>query len=209
MLGKHFWTDDARAKVEAAVRAVESQTSVEVVVAVRPSSGTYRHTDYLVGGFVAMTVLCVFLYHPEPFDWTYLPLEVLASALFGVLVSAWFDPLRRLLTSRTLMSDNATARARSFFVEQQLSRTRDRTGVLVFLSVFERRVVVVCDIGVDEAALGTAFADAKRKLERAVGGFGGGVDAFVPALLSLGPIFAGALPRRADDVNELPDAVGT
>lgn len=204
MLGKHLWSDDARRRVEEAVKEVEAQTSVEVVVAVRPASGSYRHTDYLVGAFVAMVVLCVFLYHPDPFDWTYLPLEVAASFAFGAVTSALFDPLRRLLTSRRLMDEYAEAKARSFFVEQGLSRTRDRTAVLLFVSVFERRVVVVCDLGVDEVALGAPFADAKRLLERDVGR----VDAFVRALSALGPIFATRLPRRADDTNELPDAVG-
>lgn len=204
MLGRHLWSDDARLRVEAAVKAVEAQTSVEVVVAVRPSSGSYRHTDYLVGAVVAMALLCTFLYHPEPFDWTYLPLEVTAAFAFGATACALFDPLRRLLTSRRLMNEYAEAQARSFFVEQRLTRTRDRTAVLLFVSVFERRVVVVCDLGVDERALGAPFADAKRALERDVGR----VDSFVRAVASLGPIFAAHLPRRADDTNELSDAVG-
>ncbi len=203
MMGNHFWSDEARRRVEAAVKEVEAKTSVEVVVAVRPSSGSYRHTDYLVGAAVGMVLLCVFLYHPDPFDWTYLPLEVSAAFAFGTITSALFDPLRRALTSRRLMNDYAEAKARSFFVEQRLTRTRDRTAVLLFVSVFEKRVVVVCDLGVDEQALGAPFADAKRSLERGVGR----VDSFVGALTSLGPIFAAHLPRRADDTNELSDAV--
>ncbi len=203
MFGNHLWTEGARRDVEAAVKAVEAQTSVEVVVAVRPASGSYRHTDYLVGSVTALLLLCVFLYHPAPFDWTYLPLEITAGYLFGAGASALLDPVRRLLTSRRLMNEYAEAKARAFFVEQRLTCTRDRTAVLVFVSVFERRVVVVCDVGVDERALGAPFADAKRLLERGVGS----APALVRAIEALGPIFAAALPRRADDVNELPDAV--
>lgn len=201
-----FFAADAKARVAAAIAELERQTSAEVVVALRRRSGHYRHTDFLVGGLLALALLCVFLYHPEPFDYTYLPLELLVVFAFGALISAYFPPLRRLLTSRRLMAECVRVAARAAFVDLGISKTRDRTGVLVYLSILERRVEVVTDIGVKEEALGAEWATAKAKLVDALAR-PGTLDGLLGALQGLTPALAAALPRAADDVNELADEV--
>jgi putative membrane protein len=205
MSHRSFFTEDARSRVAAAVAEVEGQTSAEIIVALRKSSGHYRHTDYLVGILLATASLLIFLFYPEPFDVDAYPIEAAAFFAFGCVTSAFLPPLRRALTSRRLMEQGTRTAARAAFVELGVSRTRGRTGVLVFVSMFERRVEVVADIGVDEAALVPAFRDALQKLERAVRE--GEIDRFLDGLRSMGPALACALPRAADDINELPDEV--
>ena len=77
-----------RDAVAAAVSSVEQRTSAEIVIAVRPTSGSYRHVDFAVGNGAALLALCLFLYHPRPFDFTLLPLELGASFAFGALLCA-------------------------------------------------------------------------------------------------------------------------
>ena len=99
------------------------------------------------------------------------------------------------------ISARLRAAAREAFVDQGVSRTRRRTGILVYVSTFERRVEIVADIRVD-----TKLVDAEvRALAEAVA-HGPDLDAFVEALRRFGPALARALPRGADQVNELPDA---
>ncbi|HEU4536317.1 MAG TPA: hypothetical protein VFS00_19465 [Polyangiaceae bacterium] len=206
MSGRTFFEAKARERVGEAVRAIELETSAEVVVALRPASGHYRHTDYLVGAIVALALLCVFLYHPEPFAYDFLPLELAAAFGLGALGSAYFGPLRRALTSRALRAASVRRAAREAFVDLGVSRTRARTGVLVYVSMFERRVEVVPDVGVDAGALEAAARQAQAALE---GGPGRGpsFERFVAALRRFGPARAAALPREDDDVNELGDEV--
>ncbi len=106
------------------------------------------------------------------------------------------------------MRTNVAVLARSTFIELKVDRTSGRTCLLVFVSTFERRVEVVPDAGVDPAVLGPAFADAVRALEVTVRG-PRSFPRFLDALRALGPILAKALPRMADDVNELPDEPST
>jgi putative membrane protein len=204
-MGNLSFTDkDAKTEVASAIRAIESATSAEVVVAVRARSGHYRHTDYLVGFAMSFAALLVFLFDSHEFDIDWMPVDTLVAFALGTLLSAGLPPLRRVLTSRKLMRANVATAARAAFVELKISRTSGRSGILVFVSKFERRVEVVPDIGVDPAVLGAPFADAVGALDAALRARGS-FPKFLEALRSLGPVLGKALPRMADDVNELPD----
>jgi putative membrane protein len=199
-----FSDKNAKAEVASAIREVESATSAEVVVAVRPRSGHYRHTDYLVGFASAFAALIVFLFDAHEFDIDWMPIDTLVAFVLGTVLCANAPPLRRALTSPKLMRSNVSTAARAAFVDLKIANTRARSGLLVFVSMFERRVEVVTDSGIDRAALGQSFADAVAALESALRR-GPSFLRFTTALRSLGPILASALPRQADDVNELPD----
>jgi putative membrane protein len=203
-----FTDKAAKGDVAAAIRDVEAVTSAEVVVAVRPRAGHYRHTDYLVGFALSFAALLVFLFDAHEFDIDWMPVDSLVAFVLGTLLSASVAPLRRALTSRKLMRSNVTTAARAAFVDLKITSTRARSGLLVFVSMFERRVEVVTDIGIDRVVLGPAFADAVAALESALRR-GPSFAGFTAALRSLGPILAGALPKQADDVNELPDEPST
>jgi putative membrane protein len=199
-----FTGHTAQKEVAAAIREIEQTTSAEIVVAVRPSAGFYRHTDYLVGFALSFAALLVFLFDPHEFSIAWMPVDTLAAFVVGTLLSAGVPPLRRALTSRKLMANHVRTAARASFVDLGISRTSGRSGILVFASMFERQVEVVTDIGIDRAVLGTSFEDGIASLKRAVRR-GPNFPAFVSALRALGPILANALPRLATDVNELPD----
>ena len=200
-----FFADDAKKRAAAAVRAVEAQTSAEIVVAVRRVSGEYRATDYAVG-FIAMGVVVAYmLLAPQVFTLGHMALEGVAAFAVGALLSAFVPPLRRLLLRDRTLAANVERAARATFYDLGISRTSGRNGILVFVSAFERRVAIVPDIGVDPEALGAGYQDACRAIEAAVGAMA--LEAFASAVESLGPALADAMPRQEDDVNELPDEV--
>src|SRR5215470_4610706 len=94
-----FTGQTAKAEVSAAIRAIESATSAEVVVAVRPASGHYRHTDYLVGFAFSFAALLVFLFDPEhEFSLEWMPVDTLVAFAIGTVLSAGLSPVRRFLT---------------------------------------------------------------------------------------------------------------
>jgi putative membrane protein len=201
-----FFAPDAAARVRDAVAAVEQQSSAEIVVALRHSSGHYRHADYLVGALVVFALLCLFLYHPEPFDFTWLPLELLAGFLVGAFASSQLPPLRRLLTAQKVLDQSTHNAARALFVDQKITRTSGRTGVLVYLSMLERKVEIVADLGVEDEVLGAPWKAARAALERTLTE-DPSLDRLIASLRALGPALAEKLPRAADDVNELSDEV--
>ena len=203
---KSFFGDEASRRVAGAIRELERSSSAEVVVAVRASSGHYRHVDYLVGALLLFAGLLVFIFHPAPFRIDVFPLEALALFVGGALLSAWLPPLRRALASPRLLADNVRTAARAAFVELGIGSTSARTGLLVFVSTLERRVEVVADTGVIRAARGPDWNGAIARLAQAVES-DPELGRFVDALGGLGQVLERALPARPDDVNELPDQV--
>ncbi|MBL9024488.1 MAG: hypothetical protein JNL21_19995 [Myxococcales bacterium] len=204
-MGAHeFFLDPAKKAIRDAVARVERQTSAEVVVSIRRQSGSYRHADTLWGIALSFVLLCVFLYHPEPFDFTYLPVELAVAFALGSVLSASFVPLRRAFVSRTLREENAKRAAKAAFVDLGISRTRSRAGILVFVAAFEERVEVIADVGIHPKKLGPAWEEALQKLDRAFR-LDGSLELFLGAVEALGPVLAKEHPRAHDDENELSD----
>jgi putative membrane protein len=135
-----------------------------------------------------------------------MPLDVAIAFAFGFAFSAFFPLVRRFFTSRALMEENVRTAARAAFVDLGISKTRNRNGILVFVSALEMRVEVVPDIGVDTPKISAAWTDALHGFANSMK-FRPRLDLFLTALRSLGPVLAGPMPRKADDVNELPDEV--
>lgn len=192
-----FFDASAKERVTNAVRAAESDTSAQIVVCVRPSCADYRVVDVGFGILLATALLCLFLYYPAPFGFTFLPLELSAVFVIGMLLSLGVPPLKRRFVTRRATERALRRAACEAFVDARVHTNRRRTGVLVLVSAFEQKVEIVRDIGV------TAPLDASA-LERAVRRHD--VEGFARALVSLGSELAKVLPRAADDTNELPDA---
>lgn len=114
--------------------------------------------------------------------------------------------MRHLLTQKKWLDDAVECAARAAFVEQGVFRTQGRTGILVYISLFERRVALVGDVAIEEANLGEALANAKTNFQAALVAKDSLV-ATTDALRKLGEALSEALPRSNDDVNELADEV--
>ena len=200
-----FFRDAAKQSTARSVKSVEAQTSAEVVVAVRRRSGDYRVAAYHFGFFVGGAVVLYLLVAPQVFSVGDIALDGALGFGLGVALAYNVSALLRLLVREGPLAKSVATAARAAFFDLGISRTSGRNGVLVFVSTFEQRALVLADIGFDAAALGpqwsarcAALSDAVKQRDLA---------AFERALESLGPVLGAAMPRSADDVNELPDEV--
>jgi putative membrane protein len=71
-----------------------------------------------------------------------------AGAGLGYLLAA-VPAVRRWLVGAETMDLRVRRRAAVAFLEEELFATRERTGILLFLSLFEHRVVVMGDSGIN------------------------------------------------------------
>jgi putative membrane protein len=205
-MSRAFFDANAKAETLAAIKAIEAQTSAEVVVAVRPYSGSYRAADFLFGSLCAWAALVFLLFAPYPFAVASMPVDVVIVFLLGALVSARTTWLRLVLTRRSVRQRAVGTEARATFVELGIDKTQRRAGVLVFVSMLEKTVAIVPDVAVERASLGEAWKRARAELEgvlvpRAE------LPRFLGALRAMAPALAEGLPHREGDVNELPDEV--
>ncbi len=198
---EEFFSKESRARAKKAVETIESQTAGEIVVVVRKRCGSYREAE-LIGALVAgFSMLLWVLFHPSPYTTAGIPLRVLIAGGVGAALVSWLSPVKRAIVSKEKRREAARAAARTSFVDLGVTKTKGRTGVLVLVAAFEKRAEIVCDIGVDAAVVSAAAAQMQEAVERF------DFDAFIKALESMGPPLGKALPRQADDANELPDEV--
>jgi putative membrane protein len=203
MGARTFLTAEARQRAGAAVKAVEARTSAEIVVAVRWRSAHYRGVCYLFGLLCTFAATLYMYLSPTVFHVSAIPLEMLLTFGVGFAVSSAVTPLRRLLTLPRQRAAHVAAAARAAFYDLGLSRTSGRSGILVYLSLFERIVEILPDIGVDTRELGAGWADATARMRAALRRYDR--EALFAALETLGPVLGEVMPRSSDDVNELPD----
>ncbi|MEI7932992.1 MAG: TPM domain-containing protein, partial [Alphaproteobacteria bacterium] len=117
-------------------------------------------------------------------------------------------PFRRILTS----GPGSVTRVRRAALEQfealGLSHTRDKTGVLIFASLDDRRAEVLADSGIYEK---TAPKEWQGVADALVAGLARKqpADGFIAAIEAASEILARHFPRKEDDTNELPNGLVT
>jgi len=201
-----FLTDESKKALAEAVRAVESCSSAELVVAVRPRSGSYLHADLTFGILAGLATLAVLLYSRWEFALIWFLIDPLVVGALAGLAASRSAALRRTLTRRRTRRQRAETAARATFIERRIHGTAGRTGILLYVSVLEREAVVVVDVGVEALAATDAWRKAAGEIEEAVhsGADGTAVAARIRVLATL---LSSALERSATDVDELPNEV--
>ena len=203
MAGK-LGTREARAAIAGAVSAVEDRSGAEVVVAVRPAADAWRECEWLGGAIAAFATVLFTLLAPPEFDLFLIPVWVAAAFGIGAVLVHAVPSLKRVMLPRRRAAEAVARAARAAMVELGVTRTRERVGVLVFVSVLERRAEVLTDEGVDLSAAGPRWEAAVA----AVASAAGRLDAarLASAIAGLGPVLEDVVPRTENDVNELEDA---
>ena len=205
MSERRFLEASAKARTADTVRGVERATAVEVVVTVRHRAARHFLTSIVFGVGCAALGFLVMWFGPREYDVRTMPLDVAISLVLGVAVCAAMPGLRRVLTPKKSLRASAERAAKAAFTALGIDKTRGRTGLLVYVALFERTAVLVPDSGLAQPGLAVALAAVGEKLAGAVGHLD--LEGFLAALAGLGPTCAVTLPRQSDDENELCDDV--
>ncbi|MEO6259874.1 MAG: hypothetical protein ABIP63_05960 [Thermoanaerobaculia bacterium] len=191
------------ATIEGAIRAIEKESSAEVVVDVRWCSGSYAHADHRFAAMVAFAALLFVLFAPPIFAPWLVPFAVGLSYAAALVLSRSSDSIRRLLTTRRERLANTRMAAAAAFVEYGVAKTRQGSGVLVLFSRLERRIEIIGDRGVLDAVPVLEWNQMMASSGRVAAGF----EELAATLEQLQPLLTRCLPVGADDVNELLDGV--
>jgi uncharacterized membrane protein len=192
------------ADFQQSISTIEGVSAAEVVVAVRRRSHEYRNANLIVGALVAFAALCAMLFVDRAFSLAAILFDpFLAGIVSGALVEL-LPGVKRLLTTPARRRHFVRRAARATFVERRVHATTSRAGLLVYISWLEQEVILVPDVGIERAVPPDALAALERELTAAMSKGGAEVS---KRLAAFAPELAKALPRQAQDVNELPDTV--
>jgi putative membrane protein len=186
------------------VAEIEKHTDAELVIVVRARSGSYAHADYLAGALLAFCGLLFLLFSPIDFHHYRVAIDVALLFVLGAFVSAKTRPLRRLFTSRQFRERAVRTGAAAMFYEAGIANTKAELGVLVYLSLLERRLELIADRGVLQAVPGLEWNECLFELHQA--GMREDFITLLKALRLLGALLAAYLPATGENPNELSDA---
>jgi putative membrane protein len=203
-VARRFLDQASKTALVDAAKAVEAQSCAEVVIAVRAKSAPYVHADLVVCFVAAYATLGFMLFSPWPFGVAWIFIDPLVAGAAVALLLAEFPSIRRALTPLSHRRQAVRAAAHHLFVEKSVGLTQQHTGLLIYISQLERMLEVVPDRGIRRAVDPIAWDEAVSRLDAAVAGGDQGLT-IARHILSLGKLLATALPRGAEDLNEIPD----
>lgn len=203
-MGARFLDDEARRAFKQAIETIEGASGVEVVVALRRQSAGYLHANLIAGVVAVFAALAVMLFSHAEFG---LMAILIDPFIAGVVVSGlvhWLPPVKRVLTHPRTRRRYVAHAAKAAFVERGVHNTRDRSGLLLYISWLEQEIALVADSGLLAAWTPEAVAAAEAKLTAAMPR--GGV-VLARELATFASALGVAIPRREGDINELPDDI--
>ena len=213
---KELFSDADRTRIREAVGQAEQRTSGEIVPYIVPQSSGYDVAVWrgaAVSAVLAMFVVLLVLqvYQGWSLAWLYsswsLAVLVLAAGTLGAVATAFVGPLKRLLAGNALLDREVHRRAMLAFVEEEVFSTRERTGILLFVSLFEHRIEVLGDAGINQKVTPDEWVDVVMRIREGIRA-GKLADGLVAAIAMCGALLErGGVEIRPDDVNELSDDV--
>ncbi|MEK9139724.1 MAG: TPM domain-containing protein [Nitrospirota bacterium] len=205
-------TAEERERIRLAVHAAEQYTNAEIVPMLVSRSGLYRDAQHRAGLILALSTLTILLsteilwlpwgWHASNAGWLVL-VTILAYGA-GVWLGAR-DPLIRLLTPTDRMRHKVRLRAERAFAQHAVSQTRERTGVLIMVSLLEHQIYVLADqplfqrVPVEQWSRVVEAAVDRLKTGDVVGGL-------CQSIQTCGVLLAEVCPGRpGDNPDELPN----
>ncbi|HEV2555490.1 MAG TPA: TPM domain-containing protein [Bosea sp. (in: a-proteobacteria)] len=193
-----------REAIAEAVRDAEGQTAGEIVVMIDRAAASYRMVPVAMALTLSLLVPWPLLAMTE----TSAPRIFLIQLVCAVLLLAsllWYGRGGRFVpgfVKRRRAHDVALRE----FTARGLSRTRQRTGVLLYVAIQERYAEIIADSGIDgrvEQAVWDGIVEAvvlagrEDRLREGI----------VTAVRAIGAVLANHAPRSPDDIDELPNNV--
>jgi putative membrane protein len=151
------FSDEDRKQIDGLISDVEKRTNTQIVLAVIQRSDVYTELPwkaFALGASIAG--LFVLIWQSLTYGWD--PTATALISVVGILGGGALFALLTLLIpqfAKQFLSEERSEvevyqYAESLFLSRELFATSDRTGLLILVSLFERKVVIVPDKGLSD-----------------------------------------------------------
>ena len=195
------FTKEDHEAVSAAIREAEKRTCGQIICVLAASSSGYAYVPILWATLLALLV-------PWPLidftQWSVQRIFLLQLVVFIVagFIFSWM-PLRLALVPRSVRRARAHRAALEQFVIRHVTHTRNRCGILIFVSMAEHYARVIADEGIAQKV---SNAEWQAAIDVLIGHIRDGRIAagFVAAIQRCGDVLAAHAPPDGS-ADELPD----
>lgn len=214
LIGDYFSAAEHE-RIRQAVESAEGQTAGEIVPYAVVASDNYGETAWKGATLAALAAALVAaglhglggFWGVGGFLWLGLP-TVLGAAT-GYLAAARVPWLKRLLVEADVMERRVEHRAALAFIEEEVFFTRERTGILIFVSVFERQVLILGDSGINAKVKSEEWGEIVAGIAAGIAA-GKPAEALVEGIGKCGELLERrGVEIRPDDIDELTDELRT
>jgi len=210
-----FLTEEEKREIETCVKEVEKNTSGEIVPLVVSASYHYPMSNMIgaliFGLLISVVVTLVFSIRKSwggvtALDlWLFPAVFAVSFLLFHELIKriSW---LKRIFITKAEINEEVEEAALTSFYRNGLNNTRDRTGILIFISVFERRAFVLADEGINakvdtgvwQEIVGTVVQGIRQRRQ---------AQGICRAVRRCGDLIRKAFPIKSGDTDELDNLI--
>lgn len=152
---KIVFNDKEKSKIKAAVEALENESSGEIVTYFASKSDDYSEAKWIAALiFMISTAIGLILF---ALNW-WLPGStgalstssfIIASGLIGFSIAQFIPKYRLNLMNSDTIDLRVRQKAIEVFLNEEIFKTRDRTGILFYISMLEHRIIVLADSGIN------------------------------------------------------------
>ena len=207
-------TIDFKKKIKEAVQKAEKQSGGEIVTCIAEQSDDYNDIYWVAGFFSVFLGSSIFIILYNLFLFVYLHSMfflggVFLFSLFVIGLLYLIKPLRLLLINKNQKDYYVNLKAKEAFLNEEVFNTKDRTGVLIYISLFEKRVVVLGDSNINKMVKKNKWSAVIQTIVKGIKS-DSIVNGIVAGILLYGAILKESnVKRRTRDKNELSDNIKT
>lgn len=206
MGAQSFLTQEEQQKIIECVKGVERSTSGEIVPVIASESYHYPSAvafGSLLLGVAAAVAVCMNLGSEDM--WMFLALFLGAYCVFQIVLR--FVPiLKKPFVSRRQMAEEVDEAAITNFYLNGLHRTRDQTGIIIYVSAYERMVQVLADKGINDKVDPKVWEEVVHIVTAGIRQ-GTPADGICKAIVKCGELITEHFPIKPDDTDELPNLI--
>jgi len=227
-----FFSPEEKENIANSIKKAESATSGEIAVMVFDSSDSYIEAEtfgaFVLAGFFSLLFelikSSVIGFEPGwesgnlnfPYNffieaaknasiWTYIPMVFVLYIFFKFILSK-LPEIKILFIPHKRLEETVMERAVRAFYEKELYKTKDESGILIFISLLEHRVWILGDRGIN-AKIAPDFwrgiaSDLSAGIKKKEYG-----KSVCQAISKCGEELSRFFPIKKDDINELTDEV--
>ncbi len=208
-------TKQEKQLIESAVKEAESKISGEIVPVLLQSSHNYPSTKYKIA-LIASVVMFILVISADRwlpgfniYDPLYYFSLVYGAAILGFLIPILFPYIAVSFATEKEKRYAVEQKAETLFLEHEIFNTKARTGIMILVSLAEKRALIMADTGINQKVEQSIWDDLVNDLVHSIkrnemcNGIIDAVKSASKILLDNGFI------ADVDDSNELSDQIIT
>ncbi len=210
---KKLFTPEQLQELENAVKQAESVSGGEIVPVFVKQSSIYELALWrsaflfsLISGAIMILLYLIddaFLFLP-PYFWLLIPFTF---GMLGALAAVSIPSFKRMMIGQLMMNEKVEAKAKSKFLDHGVSLTDQRSGVLILISFFEHKAIILADVGIAELIPDDVWQEIVSELTQGIKK-GELMQSINQAILQCGKVIAESGLQKPDGGNnELSDAI--